>query len=88
MDDGVTIILDWDEVDPLYLVNVTVTSETKVNISQSTAQLTVACSCMYNVSVMISHLCDQSGMTIFSEVYYYPCTSARECSVHFLVYQN
>ena len=33
---------------------------------------------MYNVSVEISHLCDQSSITIFSSLYYYPPTSARE----------
>ena len=88
MDDGVTIILDWDEVDPLYSVNVTVTPETQVNIFNSTARLIVAYNVMYNVSVMVSHLCDQSSITIFSEVYYYPHTSACECCVHLLVYQN
>ena len=43
---------------------------------------------MYNVSVMVSHLCDQSSMTILTEVYYYPRTSTHECCVHLLVYQT
>ena len=77
--DGVTAILEWDELNPIYSVNVTVIPETQVNVTRSTASLTVTYNVMYNVSVIISHLCDQNGVIIFSEVYYYPCTSTCEC---------
>ena len=62
---------------PLYSVSVIVTPEThvQVNISSSTARLIVAYNITYNVTIMVSHLCDQSSETIFSEVYYY----AHEC---------
>ena len=56
--------MEWNEVDPLYSVNVIVTPETQVNISNSTARLIVAYNVMYNVSVMVSHLCDQSSMNL------------------------
>ena len=80
-DDGVQVyvILEWDELSPLYSINVTVTPEThvQVNISSSAARLIVPYNMTYNVTVVVSHLCDQSSETIFSrsEVYYY----AREC---------
>ena len=34
-DDGVAVILDWDELNTLYSVNVTVVPELQVNISRS-----------------------------------------------------
>ena len=71
-DDGVTITLEWDELNPLYSVFVTIAPETQVNISNSTAQLIVAYNVMHNVSVMNSHLCEQNRVTIFSKEYYYP----------------
>ena len=71
-DDGVTITLEWDEVThPLYSVIVTVIPEAQMNASSSTAHLIFAYNVMYNVSIMISHLCVQNNVTIFSEVYYY-----------------
>ena len=76
--DGVTAILEWDELNPIYSVNVTVIPETQVNVTRSTASLTVTYNVMYNVSVIISHLCDQNGVIIFSEVYHYPHTSTRK----------
>ena len=79
--DGVRVILEWDEVNPLYSFNVTVTPETQVNISNSTARLTVNYNEMYNVNVIVSHPCEQNSGIIFSKVYYYPRTNARECSV-------
>jgi hypothetical protein len=69
--DGVTVILEWDELNPLYSVNVSVTPERQVDISSSTARLTIVYNMMYNVSVMVSYLCDQSSETVFTEVYYY-----------------
>ena len=77
--DGVTAILEWDELNPIYSVNVTVIPETQVNVTRSTASLTVTYNVMYNVSVIISHPCGQNDVIIFSEVYYYPRTSTREC---------
>jgi hypothetical protein len=68
---GVTIILEWDELSALYSVNVSVIPETQVNISSSTARLTIAYNVTYNVSVMVSHLCEQNSVAVFSEVYYY-----------------
>ena len=70
--DGVTITLEWVE---LYSVNVTVVPATQVNISRSTAQLTVTYDVMYNVSIMISHLCGQNNVTVLSKEYYYPRTT-------------
>ena len=49
-----------------------------MNIFNNTATLIVTYNVMYNVSVEISHLCDQSNITIFSNLYYYPRTSACE----------
>ena len=74
-DDGVQVILEWDELSPLYSASIIITPETQVNISSSAARLIVAYNTTYNVTVVVSHLCDQSSETIFSEVYYY----AREC---------
>ena len=76
--DGVTITLEWDELNPLYSVNVTVLPEAQVNISGSTAQLTVNYNVIYNVSIMVSHLCGQNNVTVLSEEYYYPCTTTSE----------
>ena len=82
---GVMITLEWDELSALYSFNVTVTPETQVNISSGTARLTLAYNSIYNVTVMVSHFCDQSNETIFSEMYNYPHgtarihTNAREC---------
>ena len=70
--DHVTITLEWNELNPLFSVNVTVIPETQVNISGGTVQLTVNYNVMYNVSIMISHLC---GQTVLSEEYYYPRTT-------------
>ena len=36
-DDGVTVVLEWDEVNLPYSVNITVVPETQVNVSSSTA---------------------------------------------------
>lgn len=80
----VTVILEWDKLSPLYSVNVTVIPEVQVNNTGSTVQLTVAYNVMYNVSIIISHPCDQNNITIFSEVYYYPRTSTREYLIHFI----
>ena len=75
------MILEWDELNPLYSVIITITPETQVDInSRSTARLTVAYNILYNISVIVSHPCGQSSVTVFSEVYYYPHTNARECS--------
>ena len=74
-DIGVTMTLEWDELNPLYSVNVTVIPETQVNISRSTAQLTVTYNVMYNVSIIISHLCGQNNVMVSSEEYYYPRTT-------------
>jgi hypothetical protein len=79
--DGVTVTLEWDKLNPLYSVNVTVTPETQVNISGSTAQLTVAYNVMYNVSIMISYLCGQNNVTVFSKEYYHPRTTTSECKI-------
>ena len=73
--DGVTITLEWDELNPLYSVYVTVVPATRVNISGSTAKLIVTYNVMYNVSIMISHLCGQNNVTVLSEVYYHPHTT-------------
>jgi hypothetical protein len=72
--EDVTVILEWDayELNPLHSVNVSVTPETQVNISSSTARLTVAYNIMYNVSIMVSHLCEQNSVTVFTKMYYYP----------------
>ena len=63
--EDVTVILEWDELNPLHSVNISVTPKTQVNISSSTARLTVAYSVTYNVSVVVLHLCNQRSETIF-----------------------
>ena len=75
--EDVTVILEWDDLNPLHSVNISVTPETQVNISSSTARLIMAYNVTYNVSVMVSHLCEQSSETVFTEAYYYdlPLTS-------------
>ena len=75
--EDVTAILEWDELNSLHCVNVIVTPEAQVNISNSTARLTMAYNVTYNVSVVVSHLCEQNSVTIFTEAYYYdlPLTS-------------
>ena len=85
-DDGVRVILEWDEVNPLYSVIITITPETQVNSSRSTSRLTVAYNILYNISVIVSHPCRQNSVTVFSEVYYYPRTNARECSTSVFFY--
>ena len=80
-DDGVTVVLEWNEVNLPYSVNITVVPETQANISGSTARLTVAYNMMFTVSVLVSHPCRQSGVIVFAKMYYYPRTSARECSI-------
>jgi hypothetical protein len=80
--DDVTVILEWDELNPLHSVNVSVTPEAQVNISSSTARLTMAYNMTYNVSVMISHLCGQNSVTVFTEVYYYPHSTSILMNVH------
>ena len=76
-DDGVLVILEWEELNPLYSFNITVTPETQVNISSGTARLTLAYNSIYNVTVMVSHFCDQSNEIIFSEMYNYPRGTAH-----------
>jgi hypothetical protein len=77
--DDVTVFLEWDELNPLHSVNVGVTPEAQVNISSSTARLTIAYNVTYNVSIMISHLCGQNSLDIlFSELYYYPHVTTSE----------
>ena len=75
--ENVAVILEWDELNPLHSVNVIVTPEIQVNISSSTARLTMAYNVTYNVNVVVSHLCEQNSVTIFTEAYYYdlPLTS-------------
>ena len=68
----VTVILEWDELSPLHSIIVSVIPETQVNISSSITRLIVAYDMAYNVTVVVSYLCDQSSETIFSEVYFYP----------------
>jgi hypothetical protein len=77
--EDVTVTLEWNELNPLHSVNVSVTPEAQVDISSSTARLTVAYNVTYNVSVMVSHLCEQSSVTVFTEVYYYPHSTS---SIH------
>ena len=76
--DGVTVTLEWDELNPRYSVDVTVTPEVQVNISNGSARLTVAYNMMYNVTIGVSQPCQQNNEIIFTKVYYYPRTSARE----------
>ena len=78
-DDGVIVVLEWNEVNLPYSVNITVVPETQANISSSTARLTVTYNMMYTVSVLVSHPCRQGSVIVFTKVYYYPRTSAREC---------
>ena len=78
-DDGVTVVLEWDEVNLPYSVNITVVPETQANISSSTAQLTVVYNMMFTVSVLVSHPCRQNSVIVFTKVYYYSRTNAREC---------
>ena len=80
-DDDVMVVLEWDEVKLPYSVNITVVPETQMNVSSSTAQLIVAYNMMYTVSVLVSHPCRQSGVTVFTKVYYYPRTSVHECII-------
>ena len=81
-DSGVTITLEWDKLNPLYSVNITVMPETQVNISSNTAHLTVAYNLMYNVSVMVSHPCGQNNVAVFSEKYYRNNNSGKRHSPH------
>ena len=75
--ENVTVILEWDELNSLHFINISVIPETQVNISSSTARLKMPYNVTYNVSVMVSHLCEQNNVTIFTEAYYYdlPLTS-------------
>ena len=75
--ENITVILEWDKLNYLHSVNVSVTPETQVNISSSTARLTMAYNVTYNVSVVVSHLCNRSSETIFSEVYFYPRSTSN-----------
>ena len=75
--EDVTVILEWDELNSLHSVKVSVTPETQVNISSSTARLTMAYNIMYNVSVVVSHPCEQNSVTIFTEAYYYLITTSE-----------
>ena len=70
--EDVTVTLEWDELNYLNSVNVSIIPETHVNISSSTARLIMAYNIMYNVSIMVSHLCEQSSVTVFTKMYYYP----------------
>jgi hypothetical protein len=70
----------------MHSVNVSVTPETQVNISSSTARLTMAYNMMYNISVVISHLCGQNSVTVFAEVYYYPHSTSILMNAYVLVY--
>ena len=83
--EDVTVILEWDELNPLHSVKVRVIPETQVNISSSTARLTMAYNVTYNVSIMVSYLCDQSSETIFSEVYFYPLSTSNLYSTSNLI---
>jgi hypothetical protein len=85
--DGVTVILEWDELNPLYSVNISVTPEAQVNISSSTARLTMAYNMMYNVSIMISHLCGQNSVTVFTEVYYYLHSTSILINAHYSIFK-
>jgi hypothetical protein len=69
--EDIAVILEWDELNPLYSVNVSITPEAQVTISSSTARLTMAYNVTYNVSVMVSHPCGQNSVTVFAEIYYY-----------------
>ena len=81
--EDVTVILEWDELNSLHSVKVSVTPETQVNISSSTARLTMAYSIMYNVSVVVSHPCEQNSATVFTEMYYYPGEHYNSCYILF-----
>ena len=70
--DGVLVKLEWDELNPLYFVDVTVVPEVQVNISNGSARLTVAYNMMYNVTIGVSQPCQQNNEIIFTKVYYYP----------------
>ena len=77
---SVTVTLEWDELNPLYSVDVTVVPEVQVDfISNSSARLTVAFNRMYNVTIGVSQPCELNDVIVFTKVYYFPCTSAREC---------
>ena len=79
--DGVTVTLEWDELNPLYSVDVTVVPEfeVQVDISNSSARLTVAYNRTYYVIIVVSQPCELNDVIIFTEVYYYPRTSTCEC---------
>ena len=74
-EDNITMILEWDDLNPPLSISITVIPETQINInaSSSTAHLTFAYNVIYNVSVIISNLhpCEENNLTVFSEVYYY-----------------
>ena len=70
--DGVLVKLEWDELNPLYSVDVTVIPKVQVNISNGSARLMVAYNMMYNVTIGVSQPCQQNSVIIFTKVYYYP----------------
>ena len=80
MERSVTVTLEWDELNPLYSVDVTVVPEVQVNISNSSTRLTIAYNMMYNVTIGVSQPCELNDVIVFTKVYYYPRTSAHECS--------
>jgi hypothetical protein len=74
------------QLDDSVTISSIVTPEAQVNISSSTARLIMAYNVMYNVSVMVTNLCGQNSVTVFTEVYHYPHSTSILMNAYVLLF--
>ena len=71
--DGVTVTLEWTQGNPLYTYHVNTVPQTIPILFSGNANVTlrVSYNTLYNVSVLAEHLCGDSNITIFTQLFYY-----------------
>ena len=72
-DDGVTVTLEWIQTNPLYMYHIDTVPQTSTFSESRNASVTLGMSynTLYNVSISAEHLCGDSNVTIFTQLFYY-----------------
>ena len=72
--DGVTIALEWTQENPLYTYYIDTDPQSLLSLvynGVTNVTLGMSYNTLYNVSVLAEHLCGDSNVTVFTQLFYY-----------------
>lgn len=72
--DGVTIVLEWTQENPLSTYYIDIDPQNLLSLvfnGVTNVTLGMSYNTLYNVSVLAGHLCGDSNVTIFTQLFYY-----------------